>query len=253
MEPAKVDQYALGWKGQFAKNMFSGEVNVYYKNMQDLLTFKEGYSNLRGDALWQNKLEFGGKGKSYGAELFLSKDKGKYTGFMSYSYSHTTRQFDNINKGNEYVFEYNRPHTFSFDIHRKLSDKLVLNVLWIYQSGLPYTPAVGRTYIPNTNDPEISYDYESLIYGERNSVRMRACHRMDVSLFLKTKTVKGRDETWTFSIYNLYSRQNPYFYFYNDKPKLDFGISDIGRFKNMNLYQFSFFPIIPTVSYKVEF
>ncbi|MDA3823823.1 MAG: TonB-dependent receptor plug domain-containing protein, partial [Bacteroidales bacterium] len=205
MNPAKVDQYALGWKGQFCKNMFSSEVNLYYKNMEDLLSFKEGFSNLRGDALWRDKLEFGGIGKSYGAELFLSKDKGKYTGFLSYSYSHTTRQFDNINGGKTYVFEYDRPHSFSIDLHRKLSEKLVLNVLWVYQSGLPYTPAIARTYIPNTSSPEISYDYESLIYGERNTSRMLPYHRMDVSLYLKSKTVKGRNETWTFSIYNVYS------------------------------------------------
>jgi hypothetical protein len=253
MEPARVDQYSLGWKGQFLKKMFSGEVNVYYKNMQDLITFKEGYSNLRGDALWRSKLEIGGTGESYGAELFLSKDKGNYTGFLSYSYSHTTRQFDNINDGKAYVFEYDRPHSFSFDLHRKLSKKLTLNVLWVYQSGLPYTPAIGRTYVPYISYPDISYEYETLIYGERNSVRMLDYHRMDVSLYLKSKTVKGRDETWTFSIYNLYNRQNPYFYFYNDKPRLDFGFYDIEQFRSLKLYQLSYFPIIPTVSYKVEF
>ncbi len=253
MKPAKVDQYALGWKGRFCKNMFSSEVNLYYKNMTDLLTFKEGFSNLRGDALWRNKLEYGGRGNSYGAELFLSKEKGKYTGFLSYACSHTTRQFDNINGGNEYVFEYDRPHSFSIDLHRKLDDKFVLNILWVYQSGLPYTPAVGRTYIPNTSSPEISYDYEALIYGERNSSRMQAYHRMDVSLYFKNKNTKGRNVTWAFSIYNLYSRENPYFYFYNNQPRLDFGMVDVERYGYMKLYKLSYFPVIPSVSYKVEF
>ncbi len=253
MEPARVDQYSLGWKGHFFENMFSGEVNVYYKNMHDLLAFKEGYANLRGDALWRSKLEFGGKGESYGAEFFLSKDKGKFTGFLSYAYSHTTRQFENINDGKEYVFEYNRPHAFSIDLNRKLSDKLVLNVLWVFQSGLPYTPAIGRTYIPYTTYPDMSFDYETLIYGERNSARMRDYHRLDVSLYLKTKTIKGRNETWTFSIYNLYSRQNPYFYFYNDQPNLNFGLFDVESFRSLNLYQLSYFPIIPSISYKLEF
>ncbi len=253
MEPARVDQYALGWKGQFIQQMFSSEVNLYYKKMEDLVSFKEGFSNLRGDVLWQNKLEFGGTGESYGAELFLSKDKGKFTGFLSYAYSHANRQFDNINDGNEYVFDFNRPHTFTIDLHRKLSKKLIFNVLWVYQSGLPYTPAIARTYISNTNYPEISYDYEILIYGERNSSRMENYHRLDVSLYLKSKTRKGRNKTWTFSIYNLYSRENPYFYFYNNKPRLDFGLYDIERYGYMKLYQLSYFPIIPSVSYKVEF
>jgi hypothetical protein len=253
LDPAQVDQYALGWKSNVPKAMFSAEINLYYKEMEKLLTFREGYSNLRGDALWKTKLETGGIGTSYGAEVFVSKDKGMYTGFISYGYSNTTRQFENINGGREYVYEYDRPHSLSIDIHRKLSDRLVFNLLWVYQSGLPYTPAVGRYTIPETTHPETTYDYEVLVYGERNSMRMRDYHRLDASIYLKTKSVKGRNETWTFSVYNLYNRQNPYFYFYNDKPRLSFGFFDPDRYGWLKLYQLSYFPIIPTLSYSVEF
>ncbi len=254
MRPARVEQYSLGWKGRFMKDMFSAEVDFYRKEMSELLAFKEGYANLKGDALWESKLEKGGRGTSRGVEFFMRKERGLWTGFLSYAYSHTTRQFDNINEGVEYVFEYDRPHCISFDLHRTINENWEFNALWVYQTGLPYTPAVARTYIPYTGDQEPYYDYEALIYGERNSKRMRPYHRLDVALHYKTKTQKGRNATWSFSVYNLYCRQNSYFYYYNTEPRLDFGYyGSEARNGFLNLYQFSYFPIIPTLSYKVDF
>jgi hypothetical protein len=136
-------------------------------------------------------------------------------------------------------------------VHRKISDRFVFNALWVYQSGLPYTPAIGRQLFPNTESHDVGYDEEVLIYGERNSERMRPYHRLDLSLSFNTKTIKGRDESWTFSIYNLYNRRNPYLYYYNDEPEMFYKGSE--TFSSLKLYQFSFLPIVPTVSYKVYF
>lgn len=251
MAPSWVQQATLAWKGEFPGNRYTAQVDLYTKTMGDLVAFREGFSNLRGDQHWQSKIRSGGTGRSTGAEFFLSKDKGTYTGFISYAWSHTTRQFDDINNGNPYLFEYDRPHTFSIDIHRKISDRFLVNALWVFQSGLPYTPAIGRQLLPDTEGQVTNYDEEVLIYGERNSARMRPYHRLDLSLSFNTKTIKGRKETWTFSIYNLYNRRNPYFYYYNTRPELYFYQPE--RFGFLKLYQFSFLPIVPSVSYKVEF
>jgi hypothetical protein len=251
MAPSKVRQLTVGWKGHLFDGMMTANVDLYTKQMTDLVAYREGYSSLRGDTHWQSKLIEGGAGLSRGAEFFISKDKGTYTGFVGYTYSHTTRQFDAINNGLEYLYEYDRPHSFSVDVNRKISGRFTLNALWVYQSGLPYTPAIGRQLLPNSEGHDISYDEEVLIYGERNSERMRPYHRLDLSLSFNTKTIKGRDETWTFSIYNLYNRRNPYLYYYNTEPDLFYSGSE--PFSKLKLYQFSFLPIVPTVSYKVYF
>ena len=251
MNPSRVRQFTLGWNGDFLDGMLDAKIDLYSKQMTDLVAYREGYSSLRGDTQWQSKLIEGGSGRSQGAEFFISKEKGTYKGFISYTYSHTTRQFDDINNGLEYLYEYDRPHSFSIDVQRKISDRFVFNALWVYQSGLPYTPAIGRQLFPNTESHDISYDEEVLIYGARNSERMRPYHRLDLSLSFNTKTIKGRDETWTFSIYNLYNRRNPYLYYYNDEPEMFY--SGNKPFSKLNLYQFSFLPIVPTVSYKVYF
>lgn len=253
MEPASADQYTVGLKAMFARQMFSLEVDAYKKEMKDLLAFREGYANLRGDAAWRSKLETGGRGSSKGIELLLRKNRGNWTGFLSYAYSQTTRQFENINGGKEYIFEYDRPHSFSVDVQYMFNDHWEMNILWVYQSGLPYTSAIARTYVPVTSDTDLFYEYEALVYGERNSERMRPYHRLDVGLHYNTKSRSGRDARYSFSIYNTYNRKNPYFYFYNNEPSLNFFQYWHNDEPFLKLYQFSYFPIIPTVSYKVFF
>jgi hypothetical protein len=254
--PALSDQFSLGWNGSFHQDMFQTEFSIYYKTMQRLTTYKEGYSNLMGDADWRSKIISGGTGRSMGLEFLLKKSLGDWTGFASYSWSHTTRQYPELNGGKEYVFEYNRPHTASLNINHKINDKWAVNLTWVYQTGLPFTPILGRQLAQNTMpDENGNYGfYEVLLYGERNSAQMRDYHRLDLGATLNTTTRNNHKATWTFSIYNLYNRQNPYHYYYNSGPLKGLQMpSESEEFRPMNLYQMSFFPIIPSVSYKVFF
>ena len=253
MSPSNASQITGGWKGAFHESMFELELNAFVKKMNNLIAFKEGYSNIIGDVNWFSKIETGGSGESKGVEFFLRKSRGNWSGFLSYAFSQTTRQFDNINLGKEYVFEYDRPHNISLDINRKINDKIVVNAVLVYHTGLPYTPATGRMIAPYTSSLNNYFDYEALVYGERNSERMRNYHRLDIAMNYKKNTKRGRDAIWTFSIYNAYNRHNAYYYFYNTKPSLSsswYGFDDPNSLKQ---YQFSFFPIIPSISYKVEF
>ena len=257
--PSSSKQMSMAWLANFMDNMFSAESGVYYKQMNNLATYKEGYINLKDNKDWQSAVETGGEGISYGIELFIKKNYGKWTGSLGYNWSHTTRQFDNINKGKEYFYEYHRPHSISLMINRKLSDKWDFNAVWVYQSGLPYTPAIGRKVIiyPNDIDENETASYqEALIYGERNSGKMRDYHRLDVG-FNYTKITKKRKlkAVWSFSVYNVYNRQNPNMYYYNDNASDEIRIDPIynENYKPLNLYQVSLFSFIPSVSYKVYF
>ena len=250
LDPSQSLQYSLGWKGEFAKGMFDTELNVYHKTLSNLATYKEGYSNLLGDGGWRSKMETGGNGKSEGVEFLIRKNTGDWTGFAGYTFSKTTRQFSGINRGEEFPFDYDRPHSFSVNVNKKLNDKWTANLVWVYQTGLPYTPVLGRQYIPNGYG---GYE-EALIYGERNSDRMKDYHRLDLGFTRETITKQGRRALWSFSVYNAYCRLNPNAYYYNVD---DFYIirsnNTSSEYKPLKLYQLSFFPIIPSVSYKVFF
>ena len=163
--PAESEQYAIGWKGEYMQGKYSSEVNIYYKNMHNLSTFREGYKSLAGDNDWLSKIESGGKGKSKGIELLVKKNTGNWTGFISYAFSGSTRQYPNINRGKEYIFDYDRPNSLSINLYHKINDRLRINLIWIYQSGLPYTKAIGRQYLPplEQNWDGNQYYYEALV------------------------------------------------------------------------------------------
>ena len=252
IKPATSDQASVGWQRSFWQGHVDVEIDAYYKLLRDLATYREGYSTLLGDSDWRSKVETGGKGKSYGIEMMTRFNFNRLDGYVGYTWSHTTRQFDQINNGKEYVYEYDRPHSVNINVNYQLTERWSLSALWTYQTGLPYTPVIGVQTTPVIT-PEGDVDFEQTnIYGERNSARMRDYHRLDLAAKFKTKTEKGRKAEWTFSIYNVYCRQNPFYYYYGD-PKGDPLYWNQFPNEPQQLWQRSFFPIIPSFSYKVWF
>ncbi|MFA5648875.1 MAG: TonB-dependent receptor [Bacteroidales bacterium] len=260
ISPASTEQISGGWRGIFDNGMFDAEVSGYYKTLTSLSTYAEGYASLMGDGNWRDKIESGGKGEAYGAEFFLRKTQGKWTGFAGYTWSKAYRSYNGINEGVEYVFEFDRPHSLSLSISRKINQSLTLSASWVYQSGLPFTPVIGRQLIPSLDDlgEDDPFYYEAFIYGDKNSARMRNYHRLDLALNYTRYTRNGNKAKWTFAVYNAYNRKNPFSYVYTHD------MSSEGRvpsplyngsktYDSFSLYQASFFPIIPTVSYKVFF
>ena len=252
IKPATSDQASVGWQRSFWQGHVDVEIDAYYKLLRDLAAYREGYSTLLGDSDWRSKVETGGKGKSYGIEMMTRFNFNRLDGYVGYTWSHTTRQFDQINNGKEYVYEYDRPHSVNINVNYQLTERWSLSALWTYQTGLPYSPVIGVQTTPVIT-PEGDVDFEQTnIYGERNSARMRDYHRLDLAAKFKTKTEKGRKAEWTFSIYNVYCRQNPFYYYYGD-PKGDPLYWNQFPDEPQQLWQRCFFPIIPSFSYKVWF
>lgn len=249
---AFTDHYSVGWTGSFLKERWQLSLDAYWKRLHQLSTYKEGFTSLKGDADWRSKIVSGGVGTAKGVEVMLKKGQGAWTGFLTYALSNTRYRFPQINGGRSYLFEYDRPHSASLSIGRKLGDKWSLNLTWIYQTGLPYTPATGRQLVPETTGDGY---YEALIYGDRNSDRMRDYHRLDVGLVYRTVSKKRKlPVEWTFSVYNAYNRQNPYHYYYNTKAGDEIIMPELeGEIGALSMHQASFFPVIPTVSYKIFF
>lgn len=250
--PSYSFQYSLGWKAFCFNRNVEAELNFYNKQMSNLIAYKEGHESILGNGNWRSKIEKEGRGKSFGAELLIRKKEGRWTGLLGYTYAHTTRQYPNINGGEECLYDYDRPHSVSVSISRKINEKWSFNLAWVYQTGLPYTPVVGRHLTPVIDDNgEIIYQ-EALIYGERNSARMKDYHRLDVGFTLETTTTWGRRAVWDFSVYNAYNRHNPAVYYYGYNVDGLEGYSP-ENYSTLKQFQVSYFPIIPTVSYKVFF
>lgn len=245
--PEISDQYALSWNGQFAGGKFSAEASLYYKQMQHLVTLKEGYENMINIVAVENKIETNGKGTAYGAELMLKKNTGKWTGSLGYAWSYAERTFANINDGKSYEYDFNRPHNFTLTVNRELSKNWNMNAVWIFQGGMPYTPALGKYY---AFDTEIGKPSVELIYGDKNSVRMQPYHRLDLGFSHTTTTRRGNKAVWTYSVYNAYNHINPFAYYYDNDKRLD----NMTYYERpLQLYKIGLFTIIPSIAYKVYF
>ena len=237
-------QTSKQWAGNISTELANGEYELslegYYKTMGNLITYKAGYSNLSSTESWENSVETNGKGESYGAELFLQKKKGKTTGWIGYTLSWTNRKFDNINFGNWYPYKFDRRHDFSLVLSHKFNNKWDAGLTWVYGTGNAITfPQAIYLGLPSGSTGNQNIDYiES--YGDRNSTRLNAYHRLDFGLN-KTKKTKRLTKILSIGAYNAYSRKNPFFAYLTYEQG------------NRVAKQVSLFPIIPSISYRIQF
>ncbi len=207
-------------------------VEGYYKTMDNVIEYKEGASFFNASNNWEDKVEVG-KGRSYGAELFLQKKKGRFTGLMGYTLSWTNRQFANLNGGKEYPYRYDRRHDFKIAGIYQLAKNIEVSAEWVYGTGNAITLPIG--YYNGPDGASIQ------VFGSRNGYRMPPYHRADVSIkFMKRKP--NWERAWVIAAYNAYNRYNP-FYIY----------SSTNSQGNTVFKQMSLFPIIPSISYQFKF
>ena len=238
-------QKSKQWAGSVSTLLFQGAYELslegYYKTMGNLITYKSGYSNLESTEAWENTVETGGEGKAYGMEIFLQKKKGKTTGWIGYSLSWADRRFDNINFGEWYSYKYDRRHDFSLVISHKFNNKWDVGATWVYGTGnaitFPQGVYTGLPQFSPWNGQAVEF-VES--YGDRNSTRLPAYHRLDFGIN-KHKKRKKWDSTLSLGAYNVYNRKNPFFAYlaYEDNQRV--------------AKQVSLFPIIPSISYRIQF
>lgn len=241
--PQKSWQAAIGG----ARTIGSGyEVSIegYYKEMENVLAYKEGAQFLGIEDDWQDKVAQG-RGLSYGAEFFVQKKTGRTTGWIGYTLSWNTRQFDLINGGEAFPFKYDRRHDVEIVVTQKLGRGVTLSGTWVYGTGNAITLPIYRyqTLLPDeiTGAPGFPIFQEVEAIGSRNAFRMAAYHRLDLGVEFYKKRKKWA-RTWVISVYNAYNRRNPY-YIYSATN------SDGDRI----FRQVSLFSLIPSVAYNFEF
>jgi hypothetical protein len=237
VQPQEAWQYSLGYFRNFHENMFETSVEVYYKDMKNQIEYREGYtpSTLRDP---ERDFVFG-SGDAYGAEFFINKAKGKFTGWVGYTLSWTYRQFPQLNNGDRFPAKYDRRHDISVVASYKHSKRWTFSAVFVYGSGNAVTLPTNYYFI----DDQLVAQYSKL-----NAYRIFPYHRLDLSAVLTPQHKKPRrwQGSWAFSIYNVYSRQNPYF-LYVDTKSTSNGVYDV------KVKQVSIFPILPSVTYNFSF
>lgn len=253
--PQESEQFSLGVAKSLVGGIYEFSLEGYHKKMKNLITYKEGASFLGETLNWESLIERKGKGTSYGIEFLLQKKEGKSTGWIGYTWSKTSRQFENINKGYSFPYRYDRRHDLSLVFAHQLNEKIDISSTWVYGTGNSYTLPSSKYSIVDESENFYLGEYnntsEIFIYGERNANRMRSYHRLDVGINFRKKKKWG-ERILNFSVYNLYARQNPYFYYIDNEVDFDEKGNEIEVGKT-SLKQQSFFPILPSISYSFSF
>ncbi|WP_235298316.1 TonB-dependent receptor [Portibacter marinus] len=246
IKPQDSWQVALGIAKTFGAQ-YEFSVEGYYKEMKNLIGYKEGASlfNL-GD--WQDQVTQG-QGNSYGAEVFVQKKKGRLTGWLGYTLSWSNRQFDDKNFGKWYPFKFDRRHDISIVGIYEITKRISFAATWVYGTGNAITFA--ESLVPSFNMSRFGGNSTRFIeyFKERNNFRMGDYHRLDIG-FDFTRERKRYTRTWSVGAYNAYSRRNPFFINretkFIDNPDGSFETEEVLR-------QYSLFPIIPSLSLKLDF
>ncbi|MFM9911102.1 MAG: TonB-dependent receptor [Chitinophagaceae bacterium] len=237
VKPQLSWMYAAGLYKNFEDNMYETSLELYYKDMQNQIEYKEGYTQSLKDP--EKDFVFG-KGWSYGAELFLNKVRGKFTGWIGYTLSWTWRKFPQLNGGEKFPAKFDRRNDLSVVGMYELNKKWKFSAVYVYGTG------------NSTTLPERFYIINGVLtqeYSKVNQYRLPAYHRLDFSATLVPKQPKKKNFSyyWVFSIYNTYSRMNPYFIYFDQT-----GNPFDGSLK-IDARQVSLFPIIPTATWNFKF
>ncbi|GAB4141468.1 MAG: TonB-dependent receptor [Bacteroidia bacterium] len=240
VKPLYSNQFALGYNYNFPKLKMIASIEGYYKHMRNLIEYREGAVLVLNDNYENELVE--GNGQSYGMEVFIQRNAGRFTGWIGYTLSYTTRQFDQLNGGKPYYAKYDRRHDFSFVGTCEITKRFIISAVWVYSTGQRFTPVIGYFLMPNSSLTNVN---TLPIYGDRNSTVLPAAHRLDISFIIKSredrKWMKWQGE-WSFGAYNFYNRAQPY--------RIEVVQKEDGSFKYVSKGLFGF---IPFVSYNFRF
>ena len=238
VKPQMGRQYSLGYYKQYPKKNIETSVEVYYKQMNNLIEYKEGVLSLIKLQSNYDDNFFFGRGQSYGIEFYAKKTVGKLTGWLSYALSKSTRNFDDIENGRTFYAKNDRRHDISLVFNYELSPKWSFSGIFTYKTGNAMTIPISRYFLQgniiNT-------------YSPKNSYRIPAYHRADISVTYQIKKTETRESSLNFSIYNVYGRQNPFYMYFETT-------GDLAKFSvETKAKQVSLFTILPSISYKFAF
>ena len=252
-----ANQYTIALVKDLHKST-SISLECYYKKISNDISLREGSSfmynkNLdfvdNSDLEWENNVTTG-TSWNYGSELFIHKKRGRLQGWIGYTLAWSQSKFAELNFGKAFFSRQDRRHSLSVMTIFQINEGWSLSASWVYMTGNAITLAnsiysnvdipSNLLYIPSASTP-VNYEYSGI-----NNFRMPAYHRFDLGVSFK----KQRNNIFTeleLSVYNVYNRQNAYFYYVLSS-------NDSSGIKNNNtVKQISVLPVIPSINYKIRF
>lgn len=259
IKPMISRQYALG---SYYTGLKGWEFSIegYYKQMTNILEYKEATRFIGSSSSWEEKVEMG-KGRSFGVELMAQRTVGKTTGWLSYTWAKSDRKFSKggINNGERFPFKYDRRHHINLVVNHKFNDRIDVSGSWFFATGATTTLAHevtavarpnGYSYYGTAGDSQVSIGEEQYVES-RNNFRLPSSHRLNIGINFHKKTKRGL-RTWNVSLYNVYNAMNPTFVHRTYKPIYTDTYGGEVPYKPV-LKKLTLLPCIPSVTYTYKF
>lgn len=245
LNPQIADQISLGYFQNLKDNKIEASLEVFYKKLQGVTDYKDGARLLL--ERYPETIILQGIGYAYGAELYIKKNIGLLTGWLSYTYSNT--QFlidgkyieDKINNGKYYPPNYNKPHIMNVVASYQVSKRVSFSSNFTYSTGRPLTYPEAKGYIAN-----IVFPY----YTNRNQDKIPDYIRLDLAMNIEPNSYSQSrfKHSWNVSFYNLLNRRNAYSIFFRTKNRYG------SYYNKVDIYKLSILgSIIPSITYNFKF
>lgn len=230
--PQSGNEYALGAFHYWADGQFELSADVYYRTMENATQYE--YNFIENEQVsFVDKIEFG-TGRAYGAELMLKKNAGRWSGWLSYAWGKSERQFEAINEGAYFPAKFDRRHDFSATVQYQLNAHWDLSLTQIFATGNTYTQPTSWYFINSLPVKE---------YTQYNNARLPNYNRTDIG----ANYWFNKNSRLNFSIYNAFNIVNPIYVFLDINENEDTGELTMSV-KNKTIYR-----IIPSISWHFKF
>ncbi|RLD69623.1 MAG: TonB-dependent receptor, partial [Bacteroidetes bacterium] len=212
--PQFLDQLSAGYYLDLPGVGLSTSVELYHKWGHQIVEYRDGASFTESPYVESTTLQ--GEQKAYGVETMIRRDAGGLNGWLSYTWSRSFMLVDlaetgeQINGGNPYPSNFDRPHNLSLVLNYKRGRRVSLSGNLVYMTGRPSTYPVSVYY---------EYGVPYIHYSERNKYRIPDYFRIDISMNIEGSLKKHKrfHSYWMLGVYNLTGRTNAYsVYFQNE-------------------------------------
>lgn len=239
IKPQTGDQFSFGYYQYLKGNSIEASLETYIKNTDNMTDYKNGAVLLLNHHLETEVVD--ARGKAYGVEVMIKKLSGKLNGWVSYTYSRSFIQAkgslsdETVNKGAYYPSNYDKPNAVNVIGNYKFNRRFNFSLNFIYSTGRPITMPIAKYQVDGTT---------RIHYSDRNQYRIPDYFRTDISINIEGnhKVRKLAHSSWTFAVYNLFGRENPYSVYF---------ASVNGRIQGYKLSIFA--RPIPTITYNFKF
>lgn len=229
IKPAVMRQGALGYEVNLARSTYTLSVEGYYRKTKNIVDFTDNANMFLNNQI-ESQLKYGSS-EAYGAEFYISKNRGRLSGWFSYTLSHARNKIADLND-KEYPPVYDRPHSLKIFLNYEVGPKrkCAFSATFAYNSGMNLTLPVSHYRVQGT---------AFYIYTERNGYRAPAFHQLDLSMNCKLK--KG---SLILSVINAYNRKNV-FTLYTSREEFSF--------RDLQIHKMYLYGTLPSVSYQFTF